>query len=288
MTNAGTIVGNISLGTGNDSFTTIGSGAVTGKIDGGTGFDTFRGGDLSDTFFGGDQADNMRGGGGSDEIFGEAGNDLIIADADGVADLYDGGDGVDNVSYVTTVAGINANLGLNFAFGTEIGVDRLESVENLTGGRGNDSLTGAASTQRLDGGAGNDLLRGLPLPETEANLRAILQGAKAKDIDVLLLGVTAPETLGPDAKQSFDALYPRLAEEEGVAFSPALLSDLIGEHALLQADGLHPTAEGHVKLAEALEPTLLELVRSASEEMAAGAIEEGTAEEGAAEEGASE
>ena len=72
MTNSGTIVGNISLGTGNDSFTTIGSGAVTGKIDGGTGFDTFRGGDLSDTFFGGDQADNMRGGGGSDEIFGEA------------------------------------------------------------------------------------------------------------------------------------------------------------------------------------------------------------------------
>ena len=61
---------------------------------------------------------------------------------------------------MTTVAGINANLGLNFAFGTEIGVDRLENVENLTGGRGNDSLTGAASTQRLDGGAGNDTIAG--------------------------------------------------------------------------------------------------------------------------------
>ncbi|ORE91585.1 calcium-binding protein, partial [Aurantimonas sp. 22II-16-19i] len=102
----------------------------------------------------------MRGGGGSDEIFGEAGNDLIIGDADGVADLYDGGEGIDNVSYVTTVAGINANLGLNFAFGAEIGVDRLENIENLTGGRGDDSLIGAASTQRLDGGAGNDVIDG--------------------------------------------------------------------------------------------------------------------------------
>ncbi len=158
MTNAGTIVGNISLGTGNDVFTSIGSGVVTGKIDGGAGFDTFRGGDLSDSFFGGDQADNMRGGAGIDSLFGEAGNDLIIGDTDGANDLYDGGTGIDTVSYAEAVSAVRANLTLQFALGSEIGVDRLVGVESLTGGSGDDSLTGSTAAGTFSGGAGNDIL----------------------------------------------------------------------------------------------------------------------------------
>ncbi|MCB9746176.1 MAG: arylesterase [Alphaproteobacteria bacterium] len=108
---------------------------------------------------------------------------------------------------------------------------------------------------------GNDLLRGLPLAETEANLRGIVQGAKAAGAQVLIMGARAPETLGPDAKAAFDALYPRLAEEEGVPLVEDFLQDIVGQHALIQADGLHPTAEGHGRIADRVEPALAALVK---------------------------
>ncbi|MFP5362620.1 MAG: beta strand repeat-containing protein, partial [Thermoleophilia bacterium] len=117
------------LGAGDDEFTTIGSQPV--DIDGGADADTLRGGDGSDTLSGGDGADLLQGGPGTDTLNGDG--------------------GADTASYAERVTDVAVSV-------TGGGEDALASVENLTGGGGDDTLTGDAGMNVLDGGAGDDLL----------------------------------------------------------------------------------------------------------------------------------
>jgi len=90
----------------------------------------------------------------------------------------------------------------------------------------------------------NDGLRGLPPQETEANLGAIIRGAKAAGVPVLLLGMQAPPNLGSEYGVDFDAVFSRLAARHGVAFYPFLLDGVVARPKLNQDDGIHPNAEG--------------------------------------------
>lgn len=111
---------------------------------------------------------------------------------------------------------------------------------------------------------GNDLLRGQPVAVTQAKLAEIVQAGVAAGAEVVLLGITAPTSVGPDHKAAFDAIYPQVAEQHGARLVPDFLGGLMGRPELLQADGLHPTAEGQRVLAEALAPVLRELVQAPS------------------------
>ncbi|MBI3132676.1 MAG: arylesterase [Acidobacteria bacterium] len=106
----------------------------------------------------------------------------------------------------------------------------------------------------------NDGLRGLPLKETEANLRAILRRGRQEGSRLVLVGMQMPENLGPDYRKSFAALYPRLAKEEGARLIPFLLEGVALDPSLNQADGIHPNEAGARKVAETvwrgLEPML--------------------------------
>ena len=106
----------------------------------------------------------------------------------------------------------------------------------------------------------NDGLRGLELEETEANLRAIVSGARAAGARVLLLGMLLPPNYGPDYTDAFEAIFPRLAEELGVPLVPFLLTGVAGVPELNQADGIHPTAEGHRLMAGNVAPLLEEML----------------------------
>jgi serralysin len=64
--------------------------------------------------------------------------------------------GVDTLTY----AGTTANVTVNLATSTASGFAVITSIENVTGGSGNDTLTGNAVANRLEGGAGNDKLDG--------------------------------------------------------------------------------------------------------------------------------
>ncbi len=107
----------------------------------------------------------------------------------------------------------------------------------------------------------NDMLRGLPPAECAANLRAIAEKARAAGSDVLLLGMKANPTLGPDYAAAFDAIYPTLAAELGVPLVPFFLDGVAADPTLNQADGIHPTAEGHDRIVATVLPALGELVR---------------------------
>jgi acyl-CoA thioesterase-1 len=90
----------------------------------------------------------------------------------------------------------------------------------------------------------NDMLQGRPPEETKKTLGAILDRAKAARLPTLLAGMRAAPNLGADYVRAFDAIYPALAKDEGVALYPFFLDGVAGDPKLNQPDGLHPTAAG--------------------------------------------
>jgi acyl-CoA thioesterase I len=90
----------------------------------------------------------------------------------------------------------------------------------------------------------NDLLRGMPVDAMKDNLSKIIQKAKARNIKVLLCGMLAPPTMGPDYQKAYLSAFPDLASEHKVAFLPFLLEGVALKRDLNQADGIHPNAAG--------------------------------------------
>ena len=97
---------------------------------------------------------------------------------------------------------------------------------------------------------GNDGLRGLPAKETYKNLKNMVKKAKESGVKVVLAGMQAPPNYGKEYTKKFSDTFPRVAKEEGVAFIPFLLEGVAGEKEFNQADGIHPNAKGHIKMAD--------------------------------------
>ena len=102
----------------------------------------------------------------------------------------------------------------------------------------------------------NDALRGVDPALTERSLDAIVTGLKARGIPVLLAGMYAPRSNGPDYVTRFDAIYPKLAEKHGLILYPFFLDGIAGDRVLNQPDMLHPTAEGVRVIAQRILPTV--------------------------------
>jgi acyl-CoA thioesterase-1 len=112
---------------------------------------------------------------------------------------------------------------------------------------------------------GNDALRGLTPAQMQANLAAILETLRRRDIPILLAGMMAPPNLGREYGAEFTAVFETLAREyPDVVFYPFLLDGVAGEAVLNQPDRIHPTAEGADLIARRMLPfieTLLDRVR---------------------------
>lgn len=91
---------------------------------------------------------------------------------------------------------------------------------------------------------GNDALRGTDPQETEANLAAILDALAARRIPVLLSGMVAPPNMGADYSREFRAMFERLGRRPGVIYDPFFMAGVATDAALMQADHIHPNAEG--------------------------------------------
>jgi acyl-CoA thioesterase-1 len=104
----------------------------------------------------------------------------------------------------------------------------------------------------------NDMLRGQEVEQLRANLEAILDETLAAhpQAEIVIAGMRAAPNLGRDYVEAFDSVYPALAEEYNAAFIPFLLEDVAARRNLNQADGIHPTVEGHALIAERVWKTL--------------------------------
>lgn len=94
----------------------------------------------------------------NDTLTGDAGANTLIGGAG--ADALNGGAGIDTASYRTSTASIGVSLQtMTGLWGDALG-DRLNSIEALEGGSGNDTLIGWSGNDTLTGNAGNDTLLG--------------------------------------------------------------------------------------------------------------------------------
>jgi lysophospholipase L1-like esterase len=91
---------------------------------------------------------------------------------------------------------------------------------------------------------GNDFLQRLPKAKAAENLRAMIRLAKARGIDVLLIGT--PE---PGLTVSTAALYAEIAKEFRLPYESDVLSKILRD-ASLKADQVHPNALGYRLMAE--------------------------------------
>ncbi|MFM8354086.1 MAG: peroxidase family protein, partial [Gammaproteobacteria bacterium] len=123
------------------------------------GADTINGRLGDDIIDGGEGNDLLTGGEGNDRVQGGTGIDTFVAtDRDG-NDVYDGGDGIDTLDTARD-AGINGNIVINLVTGTsvgdETGTDTLISIENVTTGDTNDTVTLSAGANVVNVGAGTN------------------------------------------------------------------------------------------------------------------------------------
>ncbi len=112
---------------------------------------------------------------------------------------------------------------------------------------------------------GNDLLRGIDPAVSRSNLAGIIEIAQAKDVEVLLIGMTAPLNFGADYKKSFDGMYETLSLEYDINLGPDFFAGLrdialSDRGSVMQSDQLHPNAVGVGLIVEVLGPYVLTLV----------------------------
>ncbi|MFN3596854.1 MAG: arylesterase [Rubricoccaceae bacterium] len=109
----------------------------------------------------------------------------------------------------------------------------------------------------------NDGLRGLPPEQMEQNLAGILERVRAArpEARLVVLGAESLPNYGPDFTGRFREVFPRLAARYDALFVPFLLEGVAGVEALNQPDGVHPTAEGHRRMAEVVWPSVAQAVR---------------------------
>jgi Ca2+-binding RTX toxin-like protein len=140
--------------TGNASRNVLNGQDGNDVLNGDLGNDVLNGGRGDDTLHGNEGSDSMNGGPGPDP-------DPVNLPNWTDADTIDGGIGIDSVSYSTREANLTLTVGLASGDGEAGEGDVIQAdTEKVTGGRGDDTITGDASNETLTGGAGNDTIDG--------------------------------------------------------------------------------------------------------------------------------
>lgn len=103
---------------------------------------------------------------------------------------------------------------------------------------------------------GNDGLRGLPPGQMRSNLADMIERSQSFGAEVLLLGIDIPPNYGQAYRDAFQTVYSELSDEYDVPLVPFLLQDIATQDALMQEDGIHPTAKAQPTIIDNVWPTL--------------------------------
>jgi acyl-CoA thioesterase I len=108
----------------------------------------------------------------------------------------------------------------------------------------------------------NDGLRGLPIPETRANLEKMIGIVRAAGARILLIGMKMPPNYGPRYTADFYQIYTDIAQRDHVPLVPFLLESVALNPDYMQPDGMHPNARGAPLILETVWPQLLPLLHA--------------------------
>ena len=109
---------------------------------------------------------------------------------------------------------------------------------------------------------GNDMLRGIKPDETRANLTAMLDELKKRNIEVVLTGMLASPNMGPDYSQAFNAIYPELAKKYKTPLYPFFLEGVVTDGTKMLDDGIHPNKDGVALIVTGIEPVIEKALRA--------------------------
>ncbi|MET0298352.1 MAG: arylesterase [Flavitalea sp.] len=93
----------------------------------------------------------------------------------------------------------------------------------------------------------NDGLRGIAVKETVKNLQDIIDSVKTSNsaVKIVIAGMQVPPNMGASYTNEFKGIFGELAKKNNAELIPFILEGVGGEPELNQADGIHPTVEGH-------------------------------------------
>ena len=161
--------------------------------------ENLQGSDFNDILIGNSYSNILNGGKGDDTLIGMGGGDTL-----------NGGEGNDTASYKYETGNISVSLQTN----TSSTGDKLISIENLTGGSGNDTLEGNSLANVLDGGpGGNDTV-------TFVNSTSYVVTSLT---DLAIVNANGPAiTVTGDA---IGDVYVHIANLTGTAYNDTLIGD---------------------------------------------------------------
>ncbi|WP_242678655.1 arylesterase [Psychrobacter pygoscelis] len=113
----------------------------------------------------------------------------------------------------------------------------------------------------------NDAMRGIEVAMIEKNIRTAIERLQAGGSTVILGGMQVYDNMGNEYVKSFSDIYPRIAEDTGVAFIPFFLDGVAADRELNQDDAIHPTKDGYTiivndNILPVLKPTLAQVLDS--------------------------
>lgn len=104
---------------------------------------------------------------------------------------------------------------------------------------------------------GNDFLRGASLASTESTLHTIVKKIQASGAMVILLGYRFPSL-----NANYEAMYERVAKEEGCLLIPDVMDGILSDPSL-KSDTIHPNAAGYAVIAERMAGPTKKLIAKA-------------------------
>jgi acyl-CoA thioesterase-1 len=111
---------------------------------------------------------------------------------------------------------------------------------------------------------GNDGLRGYPTDMMKDNLLRMIDLTTATGARAVIMAMRIPPNYGPRYTRAFEAVYKEVAEQKSVPYIPFFLEALAIEPGMMQADGIHPTAQAQPLMLEFLWPYLTEILAHTS------------------------
>jgi RTX calcium-binding nonapeptide repeat (4 copies)/Cadherin-like domain len=207
--------------TGGDGKDVINGGNGNDTLYGGAGDDVLSGGSGNDRLFGNAGNDSLNGGSGRDWLYdgfgidkvnGGSGNDTVIAEADSQNDDFDGGTGVDKLSYALATKSVTIDVAKGTVTGADSGTDAHKHFEIFQGGKANDKFIAALNPEPANITSSN--AGGTPTLATDPS-----PTARSETVSTPTLAQDVGTNFNPDARAQ-TATSP-MGEDTAVSFDPA-------------------------------------------------------------------
>lgn len=109
---------------------------------------------------------------------------------------------------------------------------------------------------------GNDGLRAIPPEEIRRNLEEMVRFVRSSNASALITGIMIPPNYGPDYIGKFREAFRQAATNTGVPLTPFVLEDIALDPRMMQADGIHPTADAQPLIVDNLWPWIEPLLKA--------------------------